>query len=91
MAMSPTSDPTDRSMLRETMTRTMPVAMIAMPAAWTAIVIMLVGWMSVPPLRMLNVTRMTTRATSIPNSRRSISVCANSPRIDVRAGGSAWV
>ena len=53
--MSPTSDPTDRSMLRETMTRTMPVAMIAMPAAWTAIVIMLVGWMSVPPLRMLNV------------------------------------
>ena len=44
-------------MLRETMTRTMPVAMIAMPAAWTAIVIMLVGWMSVPPLRMLNVTQ----------------------------------
>ena len=42
-------------MLRDTMTRTMPVAMIAMPAAWTAIVIMLVGWMSLPPLRMLNV------------------------------------
>ena len=30
-------------MLRETMTRTMPVAMIAMPVAWTASVIMLVG------------------------------------------------
>ena len=44
-------------MLRETMTRTMPVAMIAMPAAWTAIVIMLVGWISFPPLRMLNVTQ----------------------------------
>ena len=29
--MSPTSEPTDRSMLRETITRTMPVAMIAMP------------------------------------------------------------
>ena len=53
--MSPTSDPTDRSMLRDTMTRTMPVAMIAMPDAWTAIVTMLVGWMSLPPLRMLNV------------------------------------
>ena len=91
MAMSPTSDPTDRSMLRETMTRTMPVAMIAMPAAWTAIVIMFVGWMSAPPLRMLNVTRITTRATSMPNSRRSISVCANRPGIEVRAGGSAWV
>ncbi len=29
--MSPTSDPTDRSMFRDTMTRTIPVAMIAMP------------------------------------------------------------
>ena len=33
--MNPTSDPTDRSMLRDTMIRTMPVAMIAMPGAWT--------------------------------------------------------
>ena len=32
MAMMPTSDPTDRSMLRDTMTSTMPVAMIATPA-----------------------------------------------------------
>jgi hypothetical protein len=78
-------------MLRETMTSTMPVAMIAMPAAWTDIVIMLVGWISVPPLRMWNVTRMRTKATNMPNSRRSISVCANSPRTDVRAGGWAWV
>ena len=31
--MMPTSDPTDRSMLRETMISTMPVAMIAIPAA----------------------------------------------------------
>ena len=30
-------------MLRETMTSTMPVAMIAMPHAWTAIVIMFAG------------------------------------------------
>ena len=33
--MTPTSEPTDRSMLRDTMTMTMPVAMIATPTAWT--------------------------------------------------------
>ena len=57
--MMPTSDPTDRSMFRDTMTRTMPVAMIAMPDAWTASVTMLVGWKSLPPLRMLKVSRIT--------------------------------
>ena len=56
--MKPTSDPTDRSMLRDTMTRTMPVAMIATPVAWTASVTMLVGWRNLPPLRMLNVSRI---------------------------------
>ena len=76
-------------MLRDTMTRTMPVAMIAIPAAWTAIVTMLVGWMSLPPLRMLKVTRMAARATSIPNRRRSISVWASMPRSEVRVGGWA--
>ena len=59
MAMTPTSDPTDRSMLRDTMTRTMPVAMIATPVAWTASVTMLVGWKNLPPLRMLKVSRIT--------------------------------
>ena len=49
--MTPTNDPTDRSMLRETMTSTMPVAMIAIAAAWTASVVMLAGWISLPPLR----------------------------------------
>ncbi len=33
MATRPTMDPTERSMLRETMIRTMPVAMIAIPVA----------------------------------------------------------
>ncbi len=33
--MTPTREPTDRSMLRETMTMTMPVAMIATEAPWT--------------------------------------------------------
>ena len=58
MAMRPTSDPTDRSMLRDTMTRTIPVAMIATPEAWTASVIMLVGWKNLPPLRIWNVSRI---------------------------------
>ena len=37
-------------MLRETMTSTMPVAMIAIPAACTASVVMLPGAISLPPL-----------------------------------------
>ena len=86
MAMMPTSDPTERSMFRDTMIRTIPVAMIAMPAAWTARVIMFVGWKNLPPLRMLNVRRIAARATSIPNSRRSISVAAIIPRMELRAG-----
>ena len=57
--MTPTSDPTDRSMLRETMTSTIPVAMIAMPAAWTASVIMLFGWISLPPLETWKTSRIT--------------------------------
>ena len=89
MAMRPTSDPTDRSMFRDTITSTMPVAMIATPDAWTARVIMFVGRMNVPPLRIWNVSRIRPRARSMPNRRRSISVCATRPRIEVRAGG--WV
>ena len=87
--MMPTSDPTERSMLRDTMTRTMPVAITAMPDAWTARVTMLVAWKNLPPLRMLNVRRIAASATSIPNRRRSISVAAISPRIEVRGGACA--
>ena len=75
-------------MLRDTMTMTMPVAMTAIPAAWTASVTMFVGWKNLPPLRMLNVSRIAPRATSMPNRRRSTSVWAISPRMEVRAGGS---
>ena len=35
MATKPRIEPTDRSMLRVTMTRTMPVAMTATEAVWT--------------------------------------------------------
>ena len=85
--MRPTSDPTERSMLRDTMTRTIPVAMIATPVAWTASVTMFVGAKNLPPLRMLKVSRMRARARSIPKRRRSISVWAISPPIEGRALG----
>ena len=74
-------------MLRDTMTSTMPVAMIAIPLAWTASVTMLVGWTNLPSLRMLNVRRMRPSAPSMPNKRRSISVWASMPLIEVRVGG----
>ena len=35
MAMTPTNEPTDRSMLRDTMISTMPVAMMATTVVWT--------------------------------------------------------
>ena len=44
MPITPTTDPTDRSMLRETMTSTIPVARIAVDAAWTENVRKLIGW-----------------------------------------------
>ena len=52
MAMTPSSEPTDRSMFRETMTSTMPVAMIATGATWTENVTMLVGVRILPPVTM---------------------------------------
>ena len=75
-------------MFRETMTMTIPVAMIAMPVAWTDSVTMLVGLIICPPLMMSKASRITASATSIPNSRRSTSICAMSPDMDLRGGGS---
>ena len=74
-------------MFRETMTRTIPVAMIAMPVAWTDNVTMFVGLIICPPLRMSKASRITASATSIPNSRRSTSVCAMRPDMDSRGFG----
>ena len=74
-------------MLRDTMIRTMPVAMIAMPEAWTERVIRLAGWMNLPPDRMWKPTRMAISAISIPNSRMSISVAPSSRRSEVPLTG----
>jgi len=85
MAMKPTSEPTDRSMLRDTMMSTMPVARMATLVAWTASVTMLIGRRNLPSSMTLKTTRMMARATTIPNRRRSISVAAPSPRRPGRA------
>ena len=45
----PTMEPTERSMLRETMTSTIPVAMIAIDDVWTERFHKLRGVMKVPP------------------------------------------
>ena len=47
----PTMEPTERSMLRETMTSTIPVAMIAIDEVWTERFHRLRGVMNVPPDR----------------------------------------
>ena len=80
MATTPTIDPTDRSMLRETMMSTMPVAMIATTAVCTDSVMKVVGWRNLPPVTSPNPRRMATSANSIPKRRTSISVAAISPR-----------
>ena len=77
MAMTPTNEPTDRSMLRETMTSTMPVAMMATTVVWTESVTMLAGARILPPVTMPKPIRMAARATSMPKRRRSISVAAS--------------
>ena len=80
MATKPTMEPTDRSMLRDTMMSTIPVAMIATPDAWTARVTMFAGRRKVPPDWMWKPMRRTPSATSIPKMRRSISVAENARR-----------
>jgi hypothetical protein len=49
MPVTPTSDPTDRSMLRVMMTRTMPVAMIPVIEVWTERFHRLRGVRKTPP------------------------------------------
>ena len=89
MATTPTMEPTDRSMFLETMIRTIPVAMIAVPDAWTASVTMFAGRMNVPPDQIWKPSRMTPSAASMPNRRRSISVLDRVSRTDPRRTGWA--
>ena len=74
MPMKPSIEPTDRSMLRETMTSTMPVAMIAMDEVWTVRNHRFRGVRNLPPDRMWKPSQMTRSATTRPSSRASSSV-----------------
>ena len=78
--MNASCEPTDRSMLRDTMISTMPVAMMAIEALCTERFQRLRAVRKSPPDRMLKPSQMPARATTMPNMRVSISVDATSPR-----------
>ncbi len=69
----PSIDPTERSMLRDTMIRTIPVAMIPIEALWTDRFQRLRGLRNVPPDRMSKAIQMTASAATIPSMRVSTS------------------
>src|SRR5262245_111721 len=75
-------------MLRDTMIRTIPVAMIAIDVLWTERFHRLRAVRKSPCDKMLNAIQMTATATSMPSRRVSISVSATNDRND-RARG--WV
>ena len=79
-ARKPSSEPTDRSMLRDTMMSTMPVAMMAIDELWTDRFQRLRAVRKSPPDLMLKPSQMTASAATIPNMRMSISVDVHSPR-----------
>ena len=71
--MNPSIDPTDRSMLRETMTNTIPVAMMATIAVCRERNQRLRGVRNVPPVQKWKPTQMIRSPMIIPNIRVSIS------------------
>ena len=80
MPTTPRIEPTDRSMLRVTMTSTMPVAMIATEAVWTDRFQRLRGVRNTPPERMSKPTQMTA-------ARRSCRACACRSRASRKRAG----
>ena len=85
--MTPTSEPTDRSMLRDTMTSTIPVAMIATTVVWTDRVTMLAaGGSSRRSGSRTSIRIAAGRRACRRGGGRSPSG-ASMPRSEVRAGG----
>ena len=82
MAVKVRTDPTDRSMLRDTMMRTMPVAMIATEALWTDRFHRFRGVRNRPSDMMLKPIQMTASAAIRPSRRVSTSVERRSERSD---------
>src|SRR2546428_5756515 len=75
----PSMDPTERSMFRDTMTRTIPVAMIAIEALCTERFQRFRAERNVPPDTMLKLIQMMTRAATIPSMRGSTSRVRSTP------------
>ncbi len=82
----PSSEPTDRSMFRDTMISTMPVAMMAIEVLCTERFHRFRAVRKSPPDKTLNAIQMTTTAAIIPNSRVSTSADAKLERHDDVAG-----
>ena len=80
--MKPSIDPTDRSMFRDTISSTMPVAMMAMEVLWTERFHRLRAVRKSPPETMWNTIQIARSAITMPKSRVSISVDANIDRHD---------
>ena len=78
-------------MLRDTMIRTMPVAMIAMDVLWTERFHRLRAVRKSPLVRMLNAIQMAAMDTTMPSRRVSISVAASNDRHDRSRGRGAVV
>ena len=72
-------DPTERSMFRDTMTRTIPVAMIAIEALCTDRFQRFRAERNVPPDTMLKLIQMMTSAETIPSMRGSTSTVRSTP------------
>ncbi len=66
----PSSDPTDRSMLRDTMMSTIPVAMIAIDELWTDRFQRFRAVRKSPPERMWNAIQMTASDSTMPTRPR---------------------
>jgi hypothetical protein len=84
----PSTDPTDRSMLRDTMMSTMPVAMMATVAVCTERFQRLRGVRNVPPDQKWKPIQMMARAPSMPSKRVSISADRSSAPTRGRRGGA---
>src|SRR3954451_23352452 len=76
-------------MLRDTMMRTIPVAMTAIEVLWTERFQRFRAVRKSPPERMWKAIQIARRARIMPNSRVSISVDVTAPRHDRACAGGA--
>src|SRR4029079_14032236 len=88
IAVKPSTDPIERSMLRDTMISTMPEVMIATAADWTERFHRFHGDRNSPPDMKLNASQRTTTAPTIQRSLRSTSRPARADAADRLRGAS---